>query len=866
MTPEAYQRLWIIFDEIRPHAPAERCRLLDERCGEDRSLRAEVEKLLGQADRERTELLDDPGPLNIKMHLGARGCELPTSRISGSDQDPSSSDAAPIGRRIGPYEILNRLGEGGMGFVYLAVRREHYDERVAIKWIRPGLGTEDLLRRFHQERQLLAALRHPNIAALLDGGTLDGRPYFVMEYVDGTPIDTYCVGLGRRVPDCVRLFQIVCMAVHHAHQNLVLHRDLKPGNILVDAAGVPKLLDFGIAKVLTAEDETLPDAKTRTGHVYATPEYASPEHLTGTSTPNTTSDVYSLGVILYEMLTGHRPFENAGRAGYALVRSICEDEPTPPRRWRPDLPYDLEVICLRCLHKAPSRRFPSAASLAEELTRFLEGRPIQSRPAGTWERTAKWIRRRPAAAGILAVSIAALLGAVVFVLAYNRELAHAVVAETQANNRLLQEIDRADANLLVTLGLLEKRLVSGKTSDRREWLDRHKRQEMEELLERFQVLEHINHENPALVPLLAQAYEQMGAVQEQLGEFSRAEQSLVRALELERQSLNDARDSSEFEINLGNTLHKLGRVRANAGHGQDAEDAYREAIALHRKLVALLPGSVSRDALARDLHNLGNLLARSPERRAEATSAYEEAIRLHEQLARESPNPIYEAALNNHRYKLRVLQGAGLDEKERACRKKINDLEKLTTQRPLDPARNHDLAMQYHELGKLLALKAREMVAAPQRRDDNRPSEMDATAADAEDAFERAVQLHDKLIRDFSDVPRYRRSLAQHYVNLGDLFLWTARQPQKSRAPYQAALELLRHLAAHDSTFEGDLGWTYEKLGQAWLHLPEPDRSAASACFNKAVEHLQAALRATPDNAHYRKILTEAIRALGELK
>jgi tetratricopeptide (TPR) repeat protein/tRNA A-37 threonylcarbamoyl transferase component Bud32 len=865
MTPEAYERLWVIFEEIREHAPAERDRLLDERCGEDGALRAEVKKLLAHSNGQGTELLDDPGPLNLKMHLRPRTRELPTSRISGLDEAPSPADAAAIGQRFGPYEIQKRLGEGGMGCVYLAVRREHYDERVAIKWIKPGLDTEDILRRFHQERQLLAALRHPNIAALLDGGTLDSRPYFVMEYVDGSPIDTYCAGLGRRVPDCVRLFQVVCMAVHHAHQNLVLHRDLKPGNILVDATGAPKLLDFGIARVLTAEDETQPDAKTRTGHVYATPEYASPEHLTGTSTPNITSDIYSLGVILYEMLTGHRPFETTDRAGYALLRSICEDEPTPPRLWRPDLPFDLEVICLRCLHKSPARRFPSAASLAEELTRFLEDRPIQSRPAGVWERTGKWVRRRPAAAGLLAISVAALLAAVGFGLVYNRQLAHAVVAEAQAKNRLQQEIDRADANLLVTLGLLEKKLVGGNTADRREWLDRQKRREMEDLLARFQVLEHINHENPALVPPLAQAYEQMGTVQEQLGEFSRAEQSLVRALELERQSHTDSRSSSEFEMNLGNTFHKLGRVRANAGHDRDAEGAYREAITLHRKLVTGLPG-LSRDALARDLHNLGNLLARSPERHAEATSAYEEAIRLHEQLVREAPNPNYEDALNNHRYRLRVLQGAGLDEKERNARKKIADLQKLASRHPLDSAQKHDLAMQYHELGKLLALRAREIAAAARRGDDNRPSEIDTIAVDAEEAFERAVQLHEGLVHDFSDVPRYQRGLAQHYVNLGDLFLWTARQSQRSRAPYQAAVELFQHLAANDPAFEGDLGWTYEKLGQAWLHLPEPDRVAASECFQKAVEHLQVALKSTPDNAHYRKALAEATKAVGEMK
>ncbi|HVS34167.1 MAG TPA: serine/threonine-protein kinase [Gemmataceae bacterium] len=859
MTPEAYERLWVVFDEVSRCDPAARGRILDERCAGDAVLRGEVEKLLEQDARRATDPLDAPGPLNVKMHA-----QLRTQTFAGNPAaGPALAD--PIGQRVGPYEIEDRIGEGGMGCVYRAVRRQDYEQRVAVKWIKPGLDADDVLQRFHRERQVLAALRHPNIAALLDGGALDGRPYFVMEYIEGTPIDRYCTSRRLGLAERVRLFLAVCSAVQYAHQNLVLHRDLKPANILVDAAGAPKLLDFGVAKLLTPNEDDHADARTQTGRLFATPEYASPEQLKGELLATTASDVYSLGVILYELLTGRRPHDAAGRSGYAVLRAVCEEEPASPRRWRKDVPYDLEIICLKCLQKDAGRRFPGVAPLADELEQFLAGRPIRSRPVGALERAFKWVRRRPAAAALLAVSIAAVLGLFAIGFAYNRRLENAVAAETAAKNRMRLEKDRADANLLATLGVLQKELVGVKQGDQRQWLGQERRKQLQELLDRFEALQQINADDPSLAALLTQAYAQMAAVQELLGDYVAAERSLTQALALHRRLRQESPDDPAHRQTLAAVLHDLGRVRANARLPREAEEAYREAIDLHRQSVAASPEPSQRDALARDLHDLANLLARDPARRSEARAAYEEAARLHEQLAAEQPDSAYQYALSQDRYQMQVLDEAGLDEKEKACRRQIDDLEALAADRAPAPAQAHELAMLYHQLGKLLAQKAREGLAAART---GRPVEVDALAADAEDAFARAIELDEPLARDNADVPRYRFGLAQHYMDMGDLFLWTARHPDKARAPYQAAVELLEAPSAKDAAHEheGDLGCACEKLGQAWLRPPDPNPQAAADALSKAVEHLGAALKRTPGNASYSRILADAVQTLNQLQ
>jgi WD40 repeat protein/Tfp pilus assembly protein PilF len=387
MTPQDYERMWLLFEEAKQKRPAERDAFLEERCPGNAELCREVVRLLALDGAITADFLARPA-------LGA--VAFPP---------PAPADDPLIGRRVGPYQLQERIGSGGMGVVYLGKRVADYEQRVAVKLIRHGLQSEEVLRRFQDERQVLAALNHPHIARLLDGGSQDGQPYLVMEYIEGQPIDDYCrthkLGLAERLG----LLRSVCAGVHHAHQNLVLHRDLKPGNILVAVDGTPKLVDFGVAKLLDSEAWGRAGDATRTKGLPLTPGYASPEQIHGGKALTTASDVYALGVVLYELLTDHRPHEAAGTAGYEFARRVCEEEPTPPRRWRPDLPRDLGAICLKCLHKDPRQRYDSALALADDLNRFLENQPIKARLVGVVERGWLWSRRKPALAGLIAVAV-----------------------------------------------------------------------------------------------------------------------------------------------------------------------------------------------------------------------------------------------------------------------------------------------------------------------------------------------------------------------------------------------------------------------------------------------------------------------------
>jgi serine/threonine protein kinase len=394
----------------------------------------------------------DPGPAPNDPPERARvDGNAPTSaiparpgRARGGDSDVSSGNSS--GRSlpsepVGPYRLLREIGRGGMGVVYLAVRDDMPQRHVAVKLVHRGMAVGEILERFQRERSALAALSHPNIARLLDAGTTAaGEPYFVMEYVEGRPIDEYCDARRLTLGERLRLFRHVCAAVHHAHQNLVVHRDIKPRNILVTADGTPKLLDFGIAKLLNPALGALGDAPTETGLRVMTPEYASPEQVRGEPI-TTVSDVYSLGVVLFELLTGRRPYRLRTRVWKELERIICEEDPERPstaishvddgagssasagddasgsgetspgpassrtpeviglaRRERPvrlrrALEGDLDNIVLKALRKEPQRRYLSADQFAEDIQRHLDGLPVAARPDTLGYRASKFVGR-----------------------------------------------------------------------------------------------------------------------------------------------------------------------------------------------------------------------------------------------------------------------------------------------------------------------------------------------------------------------------------------------------------------------------------------------------------------------------------------
>lgn len=328
-----------------------------------------------------------------------------------------------VGRHFGPYRIVREIGRGGMGLVFEAWRDDaEYDKTVALKVAPDWRDVARLRERFRNERQILAHLEHPNIARFLDGGTDDGVPYFAMEYVRGKPVTEWVRERGLPVRERIELFRQICLAAHYAHENLIVHRDLKPANILVDGNDAPKLLDFGIATLLSPVDE---EAPATIGAHFWTPDYTSPEQLRGGAVTVRT-DIYSLGLILYELLCGERAQVADVSSPLALDRSVCETTPALPsvraaargdKSLSRQLRGDLDMITASAIRKEPERRYASAAALAEDLARYLDGRPVEARPNTVRYRMSKWIRRHWMAATavlLLSVSIAAGVASTVY--------------------------------------------------------------------------------------------------------------------------------------------------------------------------------------------------------------------------------------------------------------------------------------------------------------------------------------------------------------------------------------------------------------------------------------------------------------------
>ncbi len=382
MSPERWLQVKKVFDSAVELEPDQRETFLSSICADDSDLRSEVNSLLA-ANSDACSRFDSPA-------------------ISA---DPL------LGCQLGAYRILRRLGSGGMGAVYLASRADDQFRRLAaIKAIRPELLDDHTRRRFENERHTLAALDHPNIVRLLDGGTTqDGVPYLVMDYVEGQPVDVFCRERNLSIAERLELFRPLCAAVHYAHQNLVVHRDLKPANILVTPEGVPKLLDFGIAKLLRPSYAAATVGFTRTEAQPMTPEYASPEQILGQPI-TTASDIYSLGVLLYTLLTGAHPFQGRTHSSHELGMAICEGDPAKPSESAPteiarQLRGDLDTIVLAAMRKEPQRRYASAEHLAEDLRRFLAGETVAAR-SDTWSyRARKFAGRHRVAMGTSAVAL-----------------------------------------------------------------------------------------------------------------------------------------------------------------------------------------------------------------------------------------------------------------------------------------------------------------------------------------------------------------------------------------------------------------------------------------------------------------------------
>lgn len=543
---DRYKRADELFDAALDLAPDQQAAFVERACGADVEMRAEVLRLLRAHHRS-------------EFFFRSPALQFATPLLESDDALRTVAAFAP--ERVGNFRIVGVLGRGGMGDVFLAERDDgQFEQRVALKVIQHG--ATGLVQRFLEERRILALLEHPAIARLIDGGiTPTGLPYFAMELVDGEPIDKYCDAHKLSLERRLELFADVCDAVTYAHQHLVIHRDLKPSNIIVTHAGQVKLLDFGIAKLVS--EQALSADAIRTQFQAMTPEFAAPEQLRGEPV-STATDVYALGVLLHMLLTGKRPYDVSGKSAAELERIVCEHEPAKPSSRATDalrrrLRGDLDAIMMTALHKEKARRYQSTAELKLELARFLEGRPVAARPDGAGYRARKYIWRHRIGLAA-AATIATLLITYVATVLIDRRHIQRALAEAQAGTRKAEQVTD------FMLGLFQaaeggKALTDSVTA--------------QALLSRGSIEA---HELTAQPELQAQMFDVIGRLHTQLGDYQEAQPLLEKALQIRRNLYG------EVHPDVVTSMASLADVVRNKGNNEQAIELRRNVLDFRRRL------------------------------------------------------------------------------------------------------------------------------------------------------------------------------------------------------------------------------------------------------------------------------------------
>jgi non-specific serine/threonine protein kinase/serine/threonine-protein kinase len=779
MTPERWQRVKELFQASCELDPAERSRWLTEACAGDDDLRAEVEKLL-QSFSEAGDFIERP---------------------------PMASASAPE-KRFGAYRVLRKIGHGGMGAVYLGVRADdQYNKRVAIKVVQYG-DTEEILRRFRHERQILATLDHPHIAKLLDGGTTpEGTPYFVMDYVEGLPLNEYCDANRLPVSERLKLFQQVCSAVQYVHQNLVVHRDLKPGNILVTADGTPKLLDFGIAKLLKPEYFAGAQDATRVDLRLMTPGYASPEQIRGE--PITTAgDVYSLGIVLYELLTGHRPYHLKTEAPGELARVICDEDPEPPsqavtrieevaegsRRSRttpdevsrlrdmtPDrlrhrLRGELDAIVMKAIRKEPRRRYASAEQLAEDIGRHLTGQPVMAHRDTLRYRTAKFIMRNRVGVSAAVLTAVSLLGGIVATTWQARE---AEAQRARAERRFNDVRKLANSFLFDFHDAIQN--LPGSTPAR-ELVVR-------KALEYLDSLQQESAADTGLALELAEAYRKVGDVQgnplnPNLGNITGAQESYGKALRvLEPLLVRDAKDAAALRVQAL-VYQKIADTQIFTNRLHAAAESSRKALVILEPLAAATPDAGMRRLLAESYIKAGDILGNPGHGNLGdepgALKYYDKADAILESLSAAAPS---DADVRRRRSVIRerigyLLEQQGkLSEAEDNYARALAITQSLAAESPGNAGTQRALAAGYARMGKVQSLK------------------MNYGAA--RENYRKSLDLLESLLAADPSNARARYSLAQVHAMHGDLLRKSGDLEAAKRA-YRNTLALFEELARAD--------------------------------------------------------------------
>ena len=767
MTPERWRKIESIFQTVVEKPKPERRQLLTQYCGQDSELRREVEALLSE---DETNEGDD-------------FLQAPIKDVARSLPTPKADSY--VGQKIGPYNIVKLLGQGGMGAVYLAERADaEFYRQVALKIVRRGMDSSFVLKRFRVERQILATLEHPNIAQLLDGGsTEDGLPYFVMEYVPGQPLTDYCNQRRLSLAERLKLFLPVCGAVQHAHQKLIVHRDLKPSNILVTSEGAPKLLDFGIAKLLDPSLSPVAMTRTQTSMRMMTPDYASPEQVRGLPI-TAASDVYTLGVILFELLTGNRPYQFETYSPAAIERAICNTEIERPSALaermnseggkmnfvarffhhssfiphRFSLRGDLDNIVLMALRKEPERRYQSVEQMAEDIRCYLEGRPISARRESLAYRTGKFVRRNKLAVTAAALVFFSLLGGII---ATSRAARIAQIERARAEANLVEaQTQRAEADRQRLIAEEQRHRAESETVEanlQRQIADA-QRIEAEAQRQNAETQQERAERRFAQVRKLANTFlfEFHDKIQPLPGSTEAREMVVKTALEYLDSLAKEADGDASLQNELAAAYLRIGDVQgypsqANLGHSEAALSSYRRSIELSEKLrVTQKTDAALLRRLAETYARFGEV-SRRMNKREEAREVYQKAQTLAEQLL--AINPKDEAA---HYTIIQVIGGLGdlenlngnLGNYLKHRQQAVAAVERLQKEVPSERSR-HALASEYLRTGAALLTSG--------------------ALNEAKSMNQRALEIETELLRQAPGNLAYRRTLSSIHSNRGEV-------------------------------------------------------------------------------------------------
>ncbi|HQU92712.1 MAG TPA: serine/threonine-protein kinase [Pyrinomonadaceae bacterium] len=785
------------------------------------------------------------------------------------------------GTMVGPYKIVSELGHGGMGAVYLAERADgKFDQKAAVKLLKRELNTAALRRHFDREREILASLEHPNIARLLDAGTTDdGIPFIAMEYVDGSPIDEYCVRHGLDLTARLRLFMTVCTTVDFAHRNLVVHRDLKPSNIMVTHDGAPKLLDFGISKILT-DGYQGSDAATITQMGVMTPSYASPEQLRRESV-TTLSDVYSLGVILFELLSGRRPFEAEEGDLRAIYSAVLEREPSAPSSLanmskrlagfeRPDyrsgeavteklgtdfsrvrntgqhifqlspqtLKGDLDNIVLKALRKEPERRYASAGAVAEDLERHLNGLPVTARPNTLSYRASKFIGRHKFGVGAGVLIVLAIVAGIVATL-WQMQVVR--TERARAEKRFNDVRTLANSFLFEFSPLIER--LPGSTPARELLVKR--------ALEYLDGLAAESADDPTLLRELASAYEKVGDVQgnpyqSNVGDVSGAMASYEKSRQIREALLESGHGDAKLEGELAGIYKSIGDVESNSGDYAKSMDWHMRSLAMRERLAAAAPNDRdARKALAMALRTIG-ITWFYDNNNKKAIEYYEQSRDMFKKLAAEFPAD--DKLASEYAYSFVTIGEAQgwegeLEAAAANLQKGLDMTVPIAERHPNDQEFQHDLTLTLNKRAENL-------------EDLEKPDEAAAL-------YEKSLSIARKNFDADPQSQRAKRDVAMGAKKLAQA-LTSAKRDRDALEKIELALKLFAEIRDADKSNKGAI---YEvanaRFSKGELYFSLKDWKMAVKTFEEAKAEFDASLAVNPGDSYTRRMSSLNLYRIG---